>query len=212
MDRQQEHYFGMLNQTMTQVNHALHLPQHKTLRSDSCSKRKFFGFKGELSHTIFSTAMEKGVKLVASHAVNLDNKTGRLAATMSNLTHDLSSFATLTTDRMDAITKLLIDQHEEIYNMEVLLFGFETHILYMTKILAEALREAQYLFTYDTAFDEFLQGAQSLLHDKLSLYLIPFDDIQKVISHIDTKLTRKRANLQVMPVSSKDICGHLPFI
>ena len=42
MDRQQEHYFKMLNQTMTQVNHALHLPQHKTPRSDSRSKRKFF--------------------------------------------------------------------------------------------------------------------------------------------------------------------------
>ena len=49
----------------------------------------------------------------------------------------------------------------------------------MTKILAGALREAQYLFTYHAAFDEFLQGAQSLLQDKL--YLIPFDYIQKVI-------------------------------
>ena len=119
------------------------------------------------------------MKLVASHVENLENKTGRLAAAMSNLTHDLSSFATLTTDRMDAITKQLIDQHGEIANTEVLLFGFETHILYMTKILAEALREAQYLFTYHATFDEFLQGAQSLLQDKL--YLIPFDYIQKVI-------------------------------
>ena len=212
MDRQQEHYFNMLNQTMTQVNHALHLPQHKTPRSDSRSKRKIFGFIGELSHTIFGTATEKDVKLVASHVENLENKTGRLAAAMSNLTHDLSSFATLTTDRMDAITKQLIDQHEEIANTEVLLFGFETHILYLTKILAEALREAQYLFTYHAAFDEFLQGAQSLLQDKLSLYLIPFDDIEKVISQINSKLIRKRANLQVMQLSSKDIYGHLPFI
>ena len=147
-----------------------------------------------------------------SHVENLENKAGRLAAAMSNLTHDLSSFATLTTDPMDAITKQLIDQHEEIANTEVLLFGFETHILYLTKILAEALRAAQYLFTYHAAFDEFLQGAQSLLQDKLSLYLILFDDIQKVISHINTKLTRKRANLQVMQLSSKDIYGHLPFI
>ena len=64
MDKQQKHYFHMLNQTMTQLDHALHLPQHKTRKSDSRSKRRIFGFIGELSHTIFGTATEKDVKLV----------------------------------------------------------------------------------------------------------------------------------------------------
>ena len=113
---------------------------------------------------------------------------------------------------MDATTDQLKEHHEEILHTEYMLFDFETSIIYLTKILAEALREAQYLFTYHAAFDEFLQGAQSLLQDKLSLYLMPFDEIQTIISNINNKLARKRTNLQVMPLSSKDIYGHLPFI
>ena len=212
MDKQQKHYFHMLNQTMTQLDHALHLPQHKTRKSDSRSKRRIFGFIGELSHTIFGTATEKDVKLVASHVENLENKTGRLAATMANLTHDLSSFTTLATDRMDAISKQLADHHSEIEHTEIQIFTFSAHIMYLTKLLADALREAQYLFTYHAAFDEFLQGAQALLQDKLSLYLIPYTDIQKAMTDINNKLNRKHANLQVMELSSKDIYGHLPFI
>ena len=212
MDKQQKHYFHMLNQTMTQLDHALHLPQHKTRKSDSRSKRRIFGFIGELSHTIFGTATEKDVKLVASHVENLENKTGRLAATMANLTHDLSSFTTIATDHMDAISKQLADHHSEIEHTEIQIFTFSAHILYLTKLLADALREAQYLFTYHAAFDEFLQGAQALLQDKLSLYLIPYTDIQKAMTDINNKLIRKHANLQVIELSSKDIYGHLPFI
>ena len=212
MDRQQKYYFRLLNHTMKQLDHALHLPQHNTRKSDSRSKRKVFGFIGDLSHSIFGTATEKDVKLVASHVEKLEVKTGRLATAMSNLSHDLSSFTTIATTRMDAITDQLKEHHEEILHTEYMLFDFETSIIYLTKILAEALREAQYLFTYHAAFDEFLKGAQSLLQDKLSLYLMPFDEIQTIISNINNKLARKRTNLQVMPLSSKDIYGHLPFI
>ena len=149
---------------------------------------------------------------ISYHVENLENKTDRLATALSNLTHGLCSFATLATDRMDSISNQLADQHKAILNTEIQRFSFETHISHLTTIWAEALREAQCLFTDHAAFDEFLLAAQALLQDKLSLYLIPFSDIKTIILNINAKLNRKQAHLQVMELNSKDMYGHLPFI
>ena len=211
-DKMQEEYYTMLNATLEQLEDALNLPEHNIRMNDYRSKRKIFGFIGELSHTIFGTATEKDVKLVASHVQKLEDRSTLMAKTLSNLTENLSSFMTLSSHRMNSLKQQVIDEHDAISKLTVLYQHLSTHETRQALLIMKIIKEHHYTFVYHAAMSQFLQGAQDLLQDKLSMYLIPFREITQTIAEINQKLQQKRTDLQVLNLNSKDIYGHLPFI
>ena len=212
-DKMQEEYYTMLNETLAQLEDALDLPEHNMdHNNDFRSKRKIFGFIGELSHTIFGTATEKDVKLVAAHVEKLENRSALMAKMLSNFTQDLSSFMTVSSKRMNNLKQQIVDEHDAISKLSVLYQHLSTHETRQALLIMKIIKEHHYTFVYHAAVSQFLQGAQDLLQDKLSMYLVPYREITQVMNAINQKLQKRRTDLQIMTLNSKDIYGHLPFV
>lgn len=205
-----ERYADISNHTMTQLIQAL--PNTTSQIPDSRSKRKLFGFIGDLSHTLFGTATEKEVKLVASHVEALETKNQAMASTLANMSHDLSSFMQLSSSRMNNLRDYVIQEDAVIRSQADLLGRFIDDESYREMFNVRMVKELYYMVTFQAALSEFLLGVDDLLQHKLSMHLVPFSEVQATINDINEKLRLKRTALTAMSLNSKDIYGSIPFL
>ena len=83
----------------------------------SRSKRAILPFIGSLSHTLFGTATSKEVNRLNSHIMSLEDRETTMASTFEKYSDDLSSFMTITNDRLSTFTENIEDNHNAILKM-----------------------------------------------------------------------------------------------
>ena len=154
INEMRQEYGCLMNHTMTQLMQALP-PKPPNYRQSARARRKLFGFIGQLLHTLFGTATEKDVRLASSHVEALEKKSQTMAATLANVTHDLSSFMTLSSDRMNNMKQQVIDEHNVLENLSQLVQEVSINSQYRERLIMLAIKELYNTRNYQTALADF---------------------------------------------------------
>ena len=195
------------------INTAMSLmPRPPIPKSRSRSKRGAFDFIGDISHSLFGTATSKEVARVAHHVIQMENKNRRLIASLSKYQDDLSTFMTLSGERFHNLRTMTTDNHAAIDALAQRLQRTTLDLSIDTGMNVMLIKDLYFIMGLQLAVNDFLEGVQELLNHKLSIHIVPYQDIIDVISDINVKLERKQTNLKVKTMSSNEIYTSVPFL
>ena len=186
-----------------------HSPDH-TVKSRS--KRAPFGFIGSISRSLFGTATEKEIKQISNHIKALEQRNIHLGEAMSTFSEDLSSFMTVSNEKISNLQLGIEDNHDAIMSIARGMREVSSslqHNLQFTVLIAKELYLAMNL---QESLQEFLHGVHGLLHHKLSPYLLPYSDVKDTISSIQNRLAQAHSQLYIKPMSAKEIYSMSNFL
>lgn len=186
---------GLHEQTLLNFNETIRsihnmIPQTK-ITSNQRQSRSLLPFIGSLSKSIFGTATMDDVNILAGHINALNHKTERLAVALQQHGAHLSSFISLTDNRMknlvhgikansDYITKVASEFNNK-------LFDLENAFVNVSEILTNQVNQATLLRSQFTKLEN---SVESLLEGKISPFLIPKHLLSEIIANIRHKLQK----------------------
>ena len=98
--------------------------------SKSRTKRKVFGFVGDLTHTLFGTATSKEVNNIVSHVLEPEDKNQRLVDAVAKSHDDLSTSMTLSGNRYNNLRNMSAENHMAIIALRTSLLREMTRALH----------------------------------------------------------------------------------
>ena len=131
---------------------------------------------------------------------------------MSPFSEDLSSFMTVSNEKISNLQLGIEDNHDAIMSIARGMREVSSslqHNLQCTVLIAKELYLAMNL---QESLQEFLHGVHGLLHHKLSPYFLPYSDVKDTISSIQNCLAQAHSQLYIKPMSAKEIYSMSNFL
>ena len=205
-----DHYVSQQQHLLKMVRHILQA-QTPTPVPPSRSKRALLPFIGSLSHTLFGTATSKEVNRLKEHILSLENKEITMASQFEKHSKDLSSFMSLTNDRLSSFKTHIADNHEAIIKVTHL-FSKTTHTNEVNlKFTMHIVKNIYLSMALQENLLQFVLGMQALINHNLSPLLIPITDMKSTILNINARLRKSNSELFVRDMSSHELYSDPKF-
>ena len=200
---QQNHLLQMTRQ-IVQANPVTQVPRSR-------SKRAILPFIGSLSHTLFGTATSKEVERLKSHIMSLEDREVTMASTFEKYSDDLSSFMTITNDRLSSFTDNIEDNHNAILKMTGLFSNIAHTVEDNLKFSVHLIKDIYLAMALQENLLEFVHGIESLINLELSPFLIPISNMKTIIDHINSQLRNSHSDLYIKDMSAHEIYSDPKF-
>ena len=179
----------VLNHT---VNTIKTLVPEKRLVNSGRTTRSILPLIGDLSKTLFGTAMMEDVQLLARHINALNKLTRNVVKSVQHHDENMSSYIKTVDERINNVVKGIAENELAITHIQTQQFesfdNLEHSITTMGVLLSKQIEKSRKL---ETRFQELLQGVYELVEGKLSPHLIPPQMLSSCISDIQTILNNK---------------------
>ena len=191
------------------------MPSHQHSDEQSVrsrSKRAPLGFIGSISHFLFGTATEKEVKRISAHIQALEERNVQIGNSMASFAEDLSSFMTVSNEKLGNLQLGIEDNHDAIMSIAKGMKEVSSSLHHNLRFSVLMTKQLYLAMSLQEGLQEFLHGVHGLLHHTLSPYLLPYSDITNAINSIQRRLSRASSQLQVKPMSAKEIYSMTNFL
>ena len=185
-----------LNDTLSKVRHIL--PEIQMPSSNSRSKRALLPFIGQLSHSLFGTATEHDVRILAAHIQRLAGQTKTLSRSFQQVGQARASYMTAVDKRFSNAMKGIESNHDAIINIGKQIWYTDHQLVLQTRITGHLVSLAQTANSILVRAEELLQGIILLTQGKLPPSLVSPEMINHLITHIQRKLTVLHPNFKVI--------------
>lgn len=178
-----------LNHTVENIYHLI--PETGSLPK-SRGKRALLGFVGQFSRSLFGTATEDDVNLLARHINALKKNTYNIMSSVQQHEEHLSSFIKASDERMSNLKNEIQQNHMAIAHIHTQLQGSfktkEKSIISMNHLVTKQVQESQKL---ETMLTELETGFYDLLGGKLSPFILPEGIVHQTVNEIQGLLHSK---------------------
>ena len=179
--------FLSLNDTIKKIEDTV--PEMKVPTTNTRTKRSLLPFIGKLSSSLFGTATEQDVRLLANHIQQLAKRTVALSQTFQHDGQTQASFMTAVDKRITNAVRGMKVNHDAIVDIGKHLWYTDHQLVLQARITGHLanLVQTSNLLLYRA--EEMLQGVTLLTQGKLSPLLIS----PKLIAHFILKIQKKLA-------------------
>ena len=177
----------------------------------SRSKRAILPFIGSLSHTLFDTATSKEVNRLKSHIMSLEDRQATMASTFEKYSDDLSSFMTITNERLSTFTETIEDNHDAILEMTKLFSKVAHTVEDNLRFSVHLIKDIYLAMALQENLLEFVHGIESLINLRLSPFLIPISNMKSTIDHINEQLRNTQSELYIKDLSAHELYSDPKF-
>ncbi|XP_060564413.1 uncharacterized protein LOC132723667 [Ruditapes philippinarum] len=176
-------------------------------------RRSLLPFIGQLSKSLFGTATEEQVNMLARHINALTRKTMKILDTLEQHGDHLSSFMQTANARMDNLMDGIKTNKIEIGYVHNLLISSTKNLQYnfnkMMETLTLQLNQSSHL---NHILDEYKNGIVSLAEGKLSPIIIPVRIMEKTMSYIQNLLNTKYQGFYITYKTVQQVYSQAKFV
>ena len=180
--------------------------------SRSRSKRSLLPFIGDFSHSLFGTATEKEMNQVREHVELLEKRSDRMNEAFSKFSDHLSSFIQVSNSRYENLEVGIMDNHQALGILANRQAALSASLRDDMKLSSLLTQEVYLAMSLKQGLQNFIEGIYSLLNHKLSPHFISFNDVQRTIKSINSKLASKHARLTARSLSARDFYDFDNFV
>jgi len=199
-----------LNRTLEIINRLV--PNAETVVK-SRSKRALLSFIGKFSKTLFGTATIDDVNILARHINALNKRTQSINEALVQHGEHLSSFMSMTNQRMSNLLKGVRENHLAIQYVESQVQSNAKSLSdvfdEMTGLLIQQLTVSN---TINKELEDLKLGVLDLVNGKLSPLLIPIDVLQSTLNDVHTILSQNYSGFHISLDSATDLYQNAHFL
>ena len=204
-------------QTKQRLNSSLEIINDLIPGKDSIpksrGKRSLFGAIGKLSKTIFGTATEDDVNLLARHINALKKQTLKVVNAVQQHEQDLSSYMKLADQRMTNLKDGIEQNHLAIVHIHTQLKGsfksLEESMISMNGLVTKQIKDSEKL---ETVLSELVSGIYDLVEGRLSPSLLPVEVLQQAMNEIQTLVHMKYSGFYLTAHKPNQIYENAKFV
>lgn len=175
--------------------------------------RSLLPFVADLSKSIFGTATEHDVQILAQHMNQLIRKMQLTDRAIRRHGQHISSYMHDVNDRLDKAMYAVKENHRAVNHLFDKMqksISNSIDITYLaTSVLSDQIGTA---ITYTTLLDDFLHGINDLINGKLSPYLVPSSSLDKVLTDIEQIIKSKHKSFQLVRTDHKFYYNFAEFL
>ena len=205
-------YMSNLQQSLALAKGIMPSESWNDTTSLSRSKRALLPFVGDLARALFGTATEKEVRQIAKHIDVLEKRNERMTQAFAQYTDDLSSFMTLSNRKHSLIRDTIQDNRDAISAIADDFADVTSSVSHNMQFNVLLIKEIYMAMSMQEALQEFLHGIHGLLQHKISPYLLPYEDIEATMEHINHRLKTSRSRLSVKGLTPRTFYTSSNFI
>ena len=199
-----------LNTTLETINRLV--PEKESI-PNSRGKRSWFGAIGKLSKTIFGTATEDDVNLLARHINALKKETAKVVQAVQQHGQDLSSYMKTADERMTNLKTGIEQNHMAIVHIHTQLQGsfktLEESIISMNGLVTKQIKQSEKL---ETILNELVSGVYDLVEGRLSPSILPVDILQQTMNEIQNLMHMKYSGFYLTAHKPSQIYENAKFV
>ena len=166
------------------------VPVMPNYKEDSRNKRAIIPFIGQISHTLFGTATEHDVNVLANHIKIIEKRVKLITGSFQHEGKELTSFMKAINKRIDLSIRTMQENHVAISKLGNELWQAEHGLLLSSKLSSHLTQQASTASYLLHSTDAFLQALLQLRHGQLSPLVIPKQALHHAIQHVKRKLQR----------------------
>ena len=173
------------------------VPQMYIPKQGSRSTRSILPFIGQLSKSLFGTATQQDVAILAKHINSLETRSRALSNSYQHEASSLISFMDTVNKRITLSVTAVRDNHEAITNL-----AHDTELLKNSMVLGTSI--AVLLNHHSSQTDQFIQHAnqflsamQQLSQGSISPTLLSPEALRQVLQQVKSKLARFYPNFKI---------------
>ena len=188
------------------LDHALHtiesiMPHHELSPSKTMSKRTLLPFIGDISATLFGTARQKDVQILAQHITQMEkNKISMISSIQQHNKH-MSSYMQAIDERLNNIVSEITFNHDNLQQFDLKLATLSESFIKSVQLsifLSEQNHKANII---QMKIKELIDGVYALSKGKLSPNLLPPDTIDMAVKQINSILENKYPGFRIINLS-----------
>ena len=173
---------------------------------DARDRRSLLPFVGDLSSTLFGTATNKQVKVIARHMKVLKEQTGMLKHVFQEQSENFISHMHTEDRRMTNAIKAIQSNHEIIDKFTITVQAKFGHLVVAVGLIVEHLTEQVELSAeLERRVENLNIGVKDLIHGRLTPLLIPPSIMRDTVSNISQALNTRHPMFQLLKTNLKQI-------
>ena len=188
------------------------IPEVELDHVDSRSKRSFLPFIGQLSKSLFGTATEKDVEMLAGDVSDIIRQTHKLENAFKYQSKGLASFMTIVDRRITNAAKEIIDNHKVITAMGRELRALEYGLMIAVEISGQLSKQVQTSADLTGRLYGLLNDIGELVQGKISPSLIPPSDLAHMLRNVQNKLKERFQKFELVHKHPMFYYKHTQFL
>ena len=176
------------------------LPKRTIQTTDSRNRRSLLPFIGELSSSLFGTATQHDLDILAAHIGKITRQTEELAKAFQHNGENLESFMTTVDKRISSAVKGIENNYQAIINVSNHMGIQDKEMTLLTRISGHTASLVHMSSIIIIRAQELMQGVNNLIQGNLSPLLISPKLLKSIIGSIQSQLKNSHPNYQILHV------------
>lgn len=178
----------------------------------SRSTRSILPFIGDLSKTLFGTASERDVQLLAKHIQALEDRDKTKADEVEKLENHFSSYMSTFNHRLDNLDGIIQDNHQALTTLAKEFREHNHDFEVYFKAAYQLSEEIVLASSMHDQIENLLIGLHALLKGQLTPRILPVETIMHVYNNINSMVQIHHPRFKLATLNSQEIYSDLEFL